>query len=375
VSVAKYSGSNPLYRHGFLKVSSNKRYLSFGDGTPFLWMGDSAQMSQTNASYDDWRTYVRDRLAKHFTVLMISTARSFEGAPSKNTDGNLPFIGSGLSQWNPAYWQDHEQRVQFANENGIVVVVHRLFRPGAEFTNPSEAKIFARNVVARYSGNFVVFSPNYDVGMNTTADEQGIAVDQSTSRHLVFQHPGTRGGQPCNTDAMAYYDRNYVDFAAVQSGHNNGDSKRCAQQAREQMLCAWNHRPHKPVINIEAFYDGDRRSRDGTAFDARSLGYVSWLSGALGYSYGVYGIWNWIRCPDDSCWSIAMKRESSTQMKHIHDFFNAIEWWRIEPAHELNEASPGQALSPRARLLLRRSGVSSKCCFIESAASGWELDP
>jgi hypothetical protein len=40
-----------------------------------------------------------------------------------------------------------------------------------------------------------------------------------------------------------------------------------------------------------------------------------------------------------------------------------------------NEASPGQALSPRARLLLRRSGVSSKCCFIESAASGGELDP
>jgi type II secretory pathway component PulF len=40
-----------------------------------------------------------------------------------------------------------------------------------------------------------------------------------------------------------------------------------------------------------------------------------------------------------------------------------------------NEASPGQALLPRARLLLRRSGVSSKCCFIESAASGGELDP
>jgi hypothetical protein len=44
-------------------------------------------------------------------------------------------------------------------------------------------------------------------------------------------------------------------------------------------------------------------------------------------------------------------------------------------ANPINEASPGQALSPRARLLLRRSGVSSKCCFIESAASGGELDP
>jgi hypothetical protein len=45
------------------------------------------------------------------------------------------------------------------------------------------------------------------------------------------------------------------------------------------------------------------------------------------------------------------------------------------PCFDMNEASPGQALSPRARLLLRRSGVSSKCCFIESAASGGELDP
>jgi hypothetical protein len=47
----------------------------------------------------------------------------------------------------------------------------------------------------------------------------------------------------------------------------------------------------------------------------------------------------------------------------------------VDGQYATNEASPGQALSPRARLLLRRSGVSSKCCFIESAASGGELDP
>jgi len=36
-----YAGGNPLYRHGFLRVSDNRRHFVHADGTPFFWLGDT----------------------------------------------------------------------------------------------------------------------------------------------------------------------------------------------------------------------------------------------------------------------------------------------------------------------------------------------
>lgn len=42
VRVAEYVGANPLYKNDYLTVSANKRYLTHANGTPFLWIGDTA---------------------------------------------------------------------------------------------------------------------------------------------------------------------------------------------------------------------------------------------------------------------------------------------------------------------------------------------
>ena len=36
-----YSGSLDIYKHGFLKVSGDKRYFVYDDGTPFFYLGDT----------------------------------------------------------------------------------------------------------------------------------------------------------------------------------------------------------------------------------------------------------------------------------------------------------------------------------------------
>jgi hypothetical protein len=110
VTVSPYSGDVPLYRHGLLRVSANRRYLTFNDGTPFLWMGDTAWVAPLAASQSDWQTYIADRKAKHFTVIQISPASRWSGITT-DTQGNEPFFGSDLTQWNPAYWQGFEQKV------------------------------------------------------------------------------------------------------------------------------------------------------------------------------------------------------------------------------------------------------------------------
>ncbi len=37
-----YAGDNPLYRHGAVRLSKDRRYLVQDDGTPFFWLGDTA---------------------------------------------------------------------------------------------------------------------------------------------------------------------------------------------------------------------------------------------------------------------------------------------------------------------------------------------
>src|SRR5262249_17173342 len=41
VHVLPYTGTNALYRHGFLQVSADHHSLVHADGTPFLWLGDT----------------------------------------------------------------------------------------------------------------------------------------------------------------------------------------------------------------------------------------------------------------------------------------------------------------------------------------------
>ena len=79
IIVSPYTGGNPLYQHGFLRVSDNRRYVAFGDGTPFLWIGDTAWAAPMRASSEEWEQYIADRASKHFTVIQVAPASEWAG--------------------------------------------------------------------------------------------------------------------------------------------------------------------------------------------------------------------------------------------------------------------------------------------------------
>jgi len=344
VHVSAYDGANPLYRHGFLKVSDNRRFLAFGDGTPFLWIGDTAWAAPLKASEPDWETYLADRASKHFTMIQIAPAPEWAGA--RDRQGRNPFTDKSCAEWNPAYWQSFERKIQRANESGLVVTMVGLMEPVSRYPESAKACLFARNIVARLFGNFVIFSPSFDSKYLPLADEVGRAARDATAAHLITQHPGTPWNQPIPTFSTNYYDQPYLDFVGVQSGHNGGHLDWCAHHAIEWNLYLYRHEPHKPVINLEAMYDG-HGEKSWRAVDARSLGWRTWLSGAAGYTYGAGesnphspggdgGIWKWVDDPArPDYWKKVIQWDSAFQMQHLHDFLAALEWWRLEPAHQL----------------------------------------
>lgn len=363
VEVTPYRGDGPLYRHGFLKVSDNRRCLSYNDNTPFLWLGDTAWAVPQRASDEEWGAYIADRTAKHFTLLQVAPAPKWAGEHDRR--GEKPFTDNACSQWNPAYWQSFERKIQRANEMGLVVLLVGLMEPVDRYPEANKACLFARNIVARLFGNFVIFSPSFDSEFMPLANEVGNAARQATAVHLITQHPGTPWNQPTPTFSDQYYDQPYLDIAAVQTGHNAGHLDWCAHHAIEWSLHLYRHEPHKPVINLEAMYDAQGQ-KDWRAIDARSLGWRCWLSGAMGYTYGAGdlppkvpqgsgAVWMWVTDPEKyDYWKKAIQWDSASQMQHLHDFLAAIEWWRLEPAHELIRNQPDDVTRRR---VLARSAV------------------
>jgi hypothetical protein len=225
--------------------------------------------------------------------------------------------------------------------------------PVHRYPEADKACLFARNIIARLFGNFVIFSPSFDSAFMPLANEVGRAARDATTAHLITQHPGTPSNQPTPTFSTRYYDEPYLDIAAVQTGHNGGHLDWCARQAIEWNLHLYRHEPHKPVINLEAMYDA-QGTNGWRAFDARSLGWRTWLSGAMGYTYGAGDVppkvpqgsgalWKWVTDPGKyDYWKKALQWESAFQMQYLHDFLNAIDWWRLEPAHGLIRNQPSE---------------------------------
>jgi hypothetical protein len=350
VDVRAFAGDHPLYAHGFLEVARGGRHLAHRDGTPFLWMGDTAWDAPVSATAGDWEEYLRDRVAKGFTLVQIATPS--RRSPHSDRAGEPAFLGEGLGRWNPAFWRGFEEKVDAANRAGLVVMVVGLMEPLRRYPGVREAAAFARNLAARLHGSFVILSPSFDSEYLPLGDEVGRAVRDATSVHLITQHPGTPSGEPINRIAERYREQPYLDFVANQTGHNNGDRERCFDQAVRWNLGFYRAVPVKPVINTEAFYDAGSRHSDepryqGTAHDARALGYLGWLSGSLGYTYGAYGLWNWE--PDPSRpyhWRAAIAYPSSGQMKHMRDLLSGLAWWSLVPAPE---ALLGEPDDPRRR--------------------------
>ncbi len=357
VRVRSYRGRNPLYQHGFLRVSDDHRYLCHADGTPFLWMGDTAWAAPMHATDADWDAYLRDRVGKHFTVLQVAVAPWWAGA--NNAEGQPAFLGEHLERWNPAFWKSYERKIQAANESGLFVLIVGIMEPTYRYPEAPEASRFARQVAARLYGNFVAFSPSFDSGYRELGDAVGAALRDATRVHLITQHPGTPSGQPTNAIAETYFDRPYMDFAGNQSGHNGGNLELCSRQAVRWNLHLFERRPPKPVINLEAMYDTDssetQRPNAWRGEDARRLGYQSWLSGAMGYTYGT-DLYEWgTDSAKPGYWRTAMALPSSAEMRHLHDLLAGLEWWRLRPAHD-RVADPPEAYLKRPLLAKTESG-------------------
>jgi hypothetical protein len=350
VNVDPYEGNNSLYKNGFLKVGRDKRTLAHANDKPFLWMGDTGWYVLRESTPGEWKKYIDNRARKEFTIIQAHVANSFATAP--NVNGEFPFENDIP---NRSFWTDLETKIEYANQQGLIVYVVGLGVSGKGGYHPGmNTKEFARYITGRLAGNFVILSPSMDAHYDKRNDELGNYLKNTDTRHLISQHVGTD-----LSAAEIYHEREYLDFTSLQSGHHAGNINKAYAAARDWSYLLWRKQPVKPVINSEGMYDGlgNDNGVHWREIDVRRVGWLSWLSGALGYTYGAGnnknkvtgsngGVWLFNKDSETyDFWEKALDWNSASQMTFMKQFFAGIHWWNLRPAPEMITNQPEEPVN------------------------------
>ncbi len=377
-----YTGNNPLYKHGAIKVSDNGRYLIHNDGEPFFWLSDTAWNGVLLADEDSWQKYLQDRVSKGFTAIQF-VATQWRAATT-DAEGNVAFTGTDKIQINPKFFQRMDRMIRLINENTLVSAPVMIWACTGKDPGQTVAEdqliLLAKYMVARYSAYQVIWflggDGNY-MGDNAEKWKRiGRAVFGDNYNRLVTMHPG---GMNWVDDEFRH--EKWFSFNGYQSGH--GDDEPTLRWLCEGPPAKdWKKEPHHPYINLEPNYEGHVSYQLRKVFtdrDVRRAVYWSLLvSPTAGVTYGAHGIWSWQLeegVPLDhagsgvaSPWYEAMKMPGSMQMKHVRNFFSLAKWWKLMPAPELLVEQPG-AENPRKFVASARS----EDCAVLYLTEGMEI--
>lgn len=356
-----YTGEDPLYAHGAIRVSDNRRYLTHADGTPFFWLADTAWNGALKSDPKSWGTYLKDRVDKGFSVIQFVMTQ-WVGAAG-NADARAAFYGKERIAIDPVFFQWMDERVDLMNDHGLVAAPVLIWTVGrrdpAATLSPGillpddQIIILARYMVARYGAYQVIWTLGGDGDYRGEKAERwkkmGRAVFGDDPPRPATMHPGGRIWV-----ADEFRNEPWFSFIGYQSSHSSNE-RTLRWITGGPPSQDWRTEPHYPIINMEPNYEAHNDHARQRPFDAhavRRAAYWSLLvSPPAGITYGGHGIWSWELKPEvpmnhrgvgmAAPWYEAMKLPGATHMKYLRNLFASFEWWRLRPAQDLLVEQPG----------------------------------
>ena len=341
VEIIPYSGDNPLYRRGPLRVAQDKRHFEYADGTPFFWLGDTWWKGLCDRiPWDGFQKLTADRKAKGFTVAQIIAGpypdeRPFD--PRWANEGGMPYL-KDYQHVNPAYFDMADRRIQHLLDAGMVPAIvggwgWHMPKVGVENFNRHW-----RYLIARYGAQPVVWIVGGEAGGPQWTEVVAYVRKNDPYHRLITVHPYPGSGRKSLTD-----DKN-VDFDMLQTGHGGdwhdafGTWPKTAASTVAKVMSAYSKTPTMPVVVGEVVYEGHMLTNGPEA--QRQVFWSSMLSGAAGHTYGAGGIWQMnsdtVRGAEYEYtpWHEAMRLPGSTQLGLGKKLLEEYPWWRFKPHPE-----------------------------------------
>ncbi len=337
LSVAAYTGDNPLLKHGFLKVSSDKRHFEHADGTPFFWLGDTWWKGLCKRlTWEGFQELTADRKAKGFSLVQIVCGPYpdedlFE--TRWENEGGKPYETKDFSVVNPEYFKYSDRRIKHLVDNGIVPAIvggwGRGDCDGMKAGVPG-LKRHWRNVIARYGAY-----PTVWIIGGESQGPQWTEVAKYVQATDPYHRPSTI--HPEQSGRSSVTDESAINFDMLQTGHGDWDAGR---GAIPKMQAAYGRNPPMPVLIGEYCYEGHMQT---AAQDVqRYVFWASMLSGSAGLTYGAAGIWHasvegdpgTVNVYDLTTWKQGMNYPGSTQLGLGKKLLEQFPWARFEPHPE-----------------------------------------
>lgn len=297
-----WQGPSADFSHGKLKVSENKRFLVFDDGTPFFYLGDTGWELLHRLNKQETEKYLENRRAKGFTVIQAVVLAELDGLNTPNAEGNKPLIGNDPLKPDEAYFRHVDWVVKKAGEKGLFIGMlptwgdkwNRMWGAGPQIFNPENAKAYGKFLGERYRNSpNIIWILGGDRPIEVEIQRQIVCAmalglkEGDGGTHLMTFHPTGGCGSSENL-----HNETWLDFNMRQNGHSQSYTERYYMTSDD-----YNREPAKPVIDGEPIYEdhpvdfNPDRYGHSTATDVRRPLYWDLFSGACGHTYGHHSVW------------------------------------------------------------------------------------
>ena len=340
-----YSGENPVYRHGFLRVSDNRRHFCHADGQPFLWLGDThwcmPDMERvTECNHPEhagkacphggqFQHLVADRKAKGFSV--------YQTYPSAS---NPHWWATSYTRINPDRFREvFDVQMDFLAAQGFVVALGFGHFADSNGIPLDDLRRWARYLVARYGAHPVVWITCQEMNApeelpNRMDVWQAVACEIAAADG--YEHPHSAHQWVLDVATRPLGQEPWHDWFALQGGHRNSG---LTPQFRYKGY--YDFVPTRPVLETEAMYEWVDCGGVNTTDEARQSAWKAMLCGSPGYTYGGAGIWalkwdvadsNWKDYNHAiGSWHEGMALPGAAQMAVLRKFFASLDWTALVP--------------------------------------------
>ena len=384
LEVSAYTGDNPLYKHGPVRVADGHLHFQHEDGTPFFWLGDTWWMGLCKRLHwpEGFQTLTEDRVRKGFNVIQIVAGLYPDMPPFDSRGRNEAGYAweTGYTRINPRYFDMADLRIQYLVDRGLVPCIVGCWGFFLIFMGVSKVKKQWRNIIARWGAYPVIWClageatmPFYRSKNKKEDAEKQKRGWTEVGRYVrstdPFHHPITIHPSSAARDTVE--DPSILDFDMLQSGHEdvwsipNTINLVTRELARE---------PPMPVLVGEVTYEGHKQQNRQQV--VRFMFWSCILSGAAGHTYGAGGVWEvqtrdhpygaspWGGGYGDLPWDIAYQYPGSEQIGTAKKLLARYEWWRLEPHPEWVDPHW------RARIYIGKGGDEPKEDYVLPYAAG-----
>ena len=357
VEIRPYTGQNPLYVHGPLRVAPNRRYLEHADHTPFFWLGDTWWMGLCHRLHwpDEFQQLAADRKEKGFNVIQIVAGLYPDMPPFDPRGANeagFPWE-TNYARIRPEYFDAADQRLGYLVDQGFTPCIVGAWGYFMPWMGVEKVKAHWRYLIARYGALPVVWCaageanlPWYLAKGFPYDDRKQVArLDRSACGSSAATDPFHRPltlhppASAVTRRAMPRMIPRLLDFDMLQTPHGQREAVPVTVKTVRDSYAA---EPVMPVIDGEASYEmlNDSLPTEWT----RRMFWLCLMNGAAGHTYGANGIWQCNRpgqphgkSPHGGTygkipWNEAMRLPGSRQVGFGKKLLEQYPWQRLPAA-------------------------------------------